>query len=849
MNTVIRLFSFVFLTIAYTIDVYADGKYVIFVDSRFHDAMDEAWKLSDTNHNYEAYQLLRNLRNDAEDAIKASGQDAATMENAEDFRFYINVMNSYAECAYSMGLRKDVLATRQVVCNHINKRLRKNLCTMEEYSSQIAAFYKSLADDFYLYSEGDIRYLNVALENYGLAQHYWHEAGDVEDSLLVNIDIAQLAYETKKYEMAKEHLEMAEDGLMRRYVGTNGNISFAEEKRQYDLEMLQSAISLCNARLGDFSSISELDRQIKSLPKKDTRVQELKRRKAKAMMLKYYNDGLFNPEVVNIYKEYFNTSKKDVRNLFVRMSANLREQYWIQHRAFMADCMQLEDKAPDFLYDVVLFNKGILLNTSKSFDMLLTENEKKILLQKQEADIKASKSGKQAREAENYEEKLMKQMESDGRMKGFMSGMDYTWKDVQKALPSNGCAVEFIEYEKNKDLFYGALILKKTGSPKFVNMYNTEVVGNYYPQGQKKPLSELMTSKDGETYDTIYTDQALKTIIWDKISIDLAGCEKVYFAADGIFNRLAIEYIVPEALANKRFYRLSSTRVLAEGRKPDAQKLREGAMFVLGGIVYESSEKRSVSDANRGNDIIAYDFLRPTTEPVHVNYLKGARIECDSIVAWRNNPLDLYLKEQNATETAFYENCNKYPLLHISTHGGFMGTMAGVNDLKAAYDANILSYSTLALSNMADNLNNPNFDASNKDGILSAKEIASTDMSNVELVSTSACQTALGNITADGVYGIQRGFKSAGVKGMILSLWSVSDDSATYFFQILYKNLKDGLSIYDSFYKARAELATKSRTSYSLFIDDEGGLGICKKDIFFNTPMHCDPYIMIDIWE
>ena len=68
---------------------------------------------------------------------------------------------------------------------------------------------------------------------------------------------------------------------------------------------------------------------------------------------------------------------------------------------------------------------------------------------------------------------------------------------------------------------------------------------------------------------------------------------------------------------------------------------------------------------------------------------------------------------------------------------------------------------------------------------------------------------------------------------------------------MLYKNLKDGLSIYDSFYKARAELATKGKTYLidTNIVDAEGNRWYLKKDVKFNTPTHCDPYIMIDVWE
>ncbi|MBN3875718.1 MULTISPECIES: tetratricopeptide repeat protein [unclassified Nostoc] len=76
------------------------------------------------------------------------------------------------------------------------------------------------------------------------------------------------------------------------------------------------------------------------------------------------------------------------------------------------------------------------------------------------------------------------------------------------------------------------------------------------------------------------------------------------------------------------------------------------------------------------------------------------------------------------------------------------------------------------------------------DGLLTANEILDLKL-NADLVVLSACDTALGQITGDGVIGLSRSLITAGTPSVIVSLWSVPDAPTAELMTEFYRNWRE----------------------------------------------------------
>lgn len=739
-----------------------------------------AYDLNEKKEYIKAFDVLKKVEREMDNSLSQKGITVTDLHEDDFLMPYWTVKKSLGEVAYKLGLYKEMDACSKGLMDIFGKHVFKE---QANYNTCLADLYRIAGNSCFLqgiYQEAEA-YLKMALPM---------KSADFDFADALRDDLAQIYYQQGRYSEAITQLDSILAGP--RYK-ENARVRGMESLRQ---EMM-SQRALCLARNGKYNEAYEIMQSILGYFKQhrdDKRRAEALRKTAKILMLKYDGTGIYNPQALQYYKEYLVLSKKFIDQNFVRMSASEREQYWLAEQPFATDCYRLEGRDAGFLYDVALFSKAILLQMNRQFkpDMSLS-NRKQTL-----------------------------------------SSIRTTWLDVKRAMPRGSSAIEFITYEKRGEIYIGALVInKESKSPVFVEIVSYDSLFNY-PLENGITLGEALSSNESEMKNLIYRNLNLRNLIWNRKLINVIGQSKsIYFAADDLLHLLAIEYLLPEKLERKPFYRMTSTRLLAE--RSHKQKISN--VLFCGGVNYESKEKE---EEGKNNDKVAY--YRMSHEIMGLPYLSGSLTEVDSISIYRNNPKDSILVGMQASEGVLRNLLGKYSVIHLATHGYLSNSASYASDLIPASTDEQLSNSCLFLAGAESCMNNSRFSPENYDGILSARELAEQDLSHVNLVVLSACQSGLGYICTDGVYGLQRGLKTAGVKAIIASLWSVDDQATMLLMRKMYEYLGQGYPLHEAFSKARLYLKTatiEERYHRSLLPDL-----IVEKN--FDDPMYSDAFILID---
>jgi CHAT domain-containing protein len=406
--------------------------------------------------------------------------------------------------------------------------------------------------------------------------------------------------------------------------------------------------------------------------------------------------------------------------------------------------------------------------------------------------------------------------------------LNISWQTVQSKLKPREVGLEFIHfpyYENGKptdSILYAALLLRSGWKhPRMVYLCEEKELANLFQDMGRDSFTVAETYQTGPAnYRDGKRNSRMYNLLWKPLEKHLKSVKKIYYSPSGMMHRVAFPAIAekPGTLLSDKYdlEYVASTRELVFGKKTlpgDAAHINTAAVF--GGLLYESDsilfaqaeERMPCTNSPRDGERSTPGFLPGSLFEMRMIYatLTGKGISCDTFSGYEGT--------EAMFKTLTSDTLQRSPhVLHLSTHGYYYPYPKSQRDA-ARYDApfkwsdNPLFRSYLL---MAGGLN-AHFGTlafgTYDDGILSAYEIAPLNLSNTTLIVLSACQTGLGDVRgSEGVYGLQRAFKMAGVEHLLVTLWQVDDRATAAFMKTFYTRWLSGMDIRAAFEKAKADI-------------------------------------------
>ena len=476
-------------------------------------------------------------------------------------------------------------------------------------------------------------------------------------------------------------------------------------------------------------------------------------------------------------------------------------------------------------YDNLLMTKSIgFKGTQKKKDLFLKSNDQDVIEMYEEwigkkrnlinfyqqletkdkpQNIPSGGSKEELKQLQQEVEDLENQLADKAKdFKKYLKIETPTWKDIQNRLKAHEAAVEMVRFNWRDQLFYSdsayyaAYIIKKDSKhPEVVYLptlaYNMDE--RYYKGYQNSIKLKL---DDTRSYD----------VYWKTIKEKLDGIEKIYFSPDGIYHLINLPTLKnPESgqflLEEVEIQYVTSTSNVLNDQTYDVQ-----TSTLIGRPAYQMNQPQPVTES-----VSTRSFVR-NFRGQEISDLPGTQQEIEAVqeVLKSNNVSVQYYLSENATEDKVYQI--KSPgILHIATHGYWSETEGSTPGFRMF---NAMVNSGLLLAGVVNFYNQPTYQNTH-DGILTAYEAQNLNLENTELVILSACETGLGKFDAgEGVYGLQRGFRSAGAKSIVTSLWKVDDEATRDFMIHFYQQMFESKDKLEAFRSAQLAMKEKYREPY-----------------------------------
>lgn len=573
-------------------------------------------------------------------------------------------------------------------------------------------------------------------------------------------------------------------------------------------------------------------------------------------------------QFINKDEKYINTSNEAytatcnfIKEAFLSLPAVERGKIYDKYK-FVFDVNNLilweskSSEATQGLYNSALFTKGLQLRTSTLIqDAILSSGDADVINQYNEINHlyqifhTLDDSVKEATNLWRMELDLLQKVPFD---KTFDKKIQKKWSEVKNSLKKDEAAIEFMRithwenFEDTADVLidYCALLLRNNSkSPELIYLCSEDSLQSLLDRGKMK--------SDEIYYNNIYSNRKLRNCrgdelyntLWTPIEKHLQGVSTIYYSTDGVLHSLAIHALhdtTNTCISDKYTMNLlSSTGDIQEFKSRKSRTYASAVVYGGAHFSVENSDEliaatEKYNIKQQDNELYAGLQRSGSESDGSWPYLRGTLVEAEYVKAKMdsiNVPTRLLTGVEANEESFKAMDRNSPQLLHVATHGfyfssqesyeisNFMDFLSNAQNLDSVAeaqnknDAMLRAGLILAGGNRA--WSNKEAIEGVEDGILTGREISNLNLSNTKLLVLAACQSGLGETNDhEGVFGLQRAFKLAGVETIIMTLWRIPDATTAELIRLFYDNWTAGMEKHAAFKKAQKQIREQYHNPY-----------------------------------
>lgn len=537
--------------------------------------------------------------------------------------------------------------------------------------------------------------------------------------------------------------------------------------------------------------------------------------------------GSFSEEVAMLFAVYFKNGHYDIASYYASLYMHTRmdvidnnfDYYTTQEREsfimhggagsapIFALLANMDGDITEKAYNAALQEKGLLLRSSERVSNAVKNSGNRRLIESMDSIQILTQSFLAIKDDVNMNEETMRyasylrskidELEhyvSEQTAK-YRDGFETvpSWEEVRDALKKGEVAIEFVPGDS---AIHALIIAPHCQRPQKVTVLNNEDLSN---------ISDYLNDQSNitERMKLLYDNEAknLYHAIWEPLIPYVGNAKTVFYSPVGVlcalsFNALQLDdnsYLID----HYELRQLTTTANIVRRNMKDKNPKKITSAIVAGGLCYEEMQLSFINDEVNWAKRNSSPIVAQREALQNFEFLPFSYIEKDNIISTlrKIGVVTIEKSLMDATETCIRESLEETrpEIIHISTHG-----FSYPNEKQASEIPYLVNNGQLTALNTAGiALSDANLAWEGEkmpketDNILTADEISVLDLRETRLAVLSACNTALGSTSSEGVMGLQRGLKQAGVETLCMTLWNVNDATSSSLMSMFYENWLD----------------------------------------------------------